>query len=122
MDEPTGKPDPAKGWLNRTVLGIGAASLFSDVSHEIATSVMPQLVAGIVGGHRAPVFLGVIEGVADGLASFTKLFAGWYTDRLRRRKPIAATGYLITAISMASFALATRSWHLILARSIGWFG
>lgn len=38
------RPSPAR-WLNRTVLGIGLASLFSDWSHEIATTVMPAFLA-----------------------------------------------------------------------------
>src|SRR4051794_22929350 len=110
MDEPIAKPPRAEGWLNRTVLGIGAASLFSDVSHEIATALMPSLLAGF---GAAAAYQGVIEGVADGMASFTKLFAGWYTDRLQRRKPLAAFGYLVTAMSMASFALATSWLHIL---------
>ncbi len=37
---------PALGrWLNRTVLGIGLASLFSDLAHEIATTVMTAFLA-----------------------------------------------------------------------------
>ena len=36
---------PRRSWLNRTVLGIGLASLFSDWSHEIATAVLPAFLA-----------------------------------------------------------------------------
>jgi len=73
-------------WLNRTVLGVGLTSLFSDWSHETATAVLPAFLAAIGAG---PVWLGAIEGIADGLSSFTKLAAGHYTDRLKRRKPLA---------------------------------
>lgn len=52
-------------------------------------------------------WLGLIEGVSDGLASFAKMASGYYTDRLQRRKPIAIAGYLITALGTASFGLAT---------------
>ena len=64
-------------WLNRTVLGVGLTSLFSDWSHETATAVLPAFLATIGAG---PVWLGAIEGVADGLSSFAKLAAGHYTD------------------------------------------
>jgi len=74
-------------WANSTVLGIGLASLFSDVGHEMATAAMPVLLASI--GARSAV-LGLIEGLADGTASFAKLGSGLYSDRLRRRKPLAA--------------------------------
>jgi MFS family permease len=106
-------------WLNRTVLGIGLASLFSDWSHEIATTVMPAFL-GTMG--VAAAWLGLIEGVSDGLSSFAKMASGYYTDRLTRRKPIAVIGYLVTALGTASFALATSAWHILLARAAAWFG
>lgn len=91
-------------WLNRTVLGIGLASLFSDWSHEIATTVMPAFLATM---GAAAAWLGLIEGVSDGLSSVAKLDSGYYTDRLQRRKPIAVLGYVVTGLGTASFGLAT---------------
>jgi MFS family permease len=106
-------------WLNRTVLGIGLASLFSDVGHEMATAAMPALLASL-GASSAT--LGLIEGVSDGLSSFAKLASGHYSDRLRRRKPLAVVGYFMTASGMASFAFATQAWHVLLGRVFGWVG
>ena len=106
-------------WLNRTVLGIGLASLFSDVGHEMATSAMPALLASI--GASSAV-LGLIEGISDGLSSFAKLASGHYSDRLSRRKPLAIVGYFMTASGMASFAFATQAWHVLLGRAFGWVG
>jgi MFS family permease len=108
-----------KRWLNSTVLGIGLASLFSDWSHEIATAAMPAFLATM---GVAAAWLGVIEGVSDGLSSFAKMASGYYTDRFQRRKGIAVGGYLITAIATASFALATNAWHVLAARATAWFG
>ena len=110
------RPGP---WLNRTVLGIGLASLFSDWSHEIATAVLPAFLATF---GAAALWLGIIEGVADGLSSAAKLASGYYTDRFRRRKPIAVAGYLVTALGTASFGLASAAWHLLVARSLAWLG
>jgi len=104
-------------WLNRTVLGIGLASLFSDWSHEIATAVLPAFIATMGG---AAAWLGLIEGVSDGLWSFAKLASGYYTDRLRRRKTIAVAGYLVTALGTASFGLASTAWHILCARPAAW--
>ncbi len=106
-------------WLNSTVLGIGLASLFSDVGHEMATTAMPALLAS-VGASSA--MLGLIEGLADGLSSSAKLFSGLYSDRLRKRKPLAVAGYFVTACGMASFALATQWHHVLLGRVCGWIG
>src|SRR3974377_1366061 len=101
-------------WLNRTVLGIGLASLFSDWAPHTATAVLPAFLFTL---GAAPAWLGLIEGVSDGLSSFAKMASGFYTDRLSRRKPIAVAGYLVTALGTASFGLATAPWHVLLGRS-----
>ena len=112
-------PNTRPRWLNRTVLGIGLASLFSDWSHEIATTVMPAFLATM---GVAAFWVGLIEGVSDGLSSFAKMASGYYTDKLRRRKPVAVIGYLVTAFGTASFGLATAAWHVLLARASAWLG
>ncbi len=106
-------------WLNRTVLGVGLASLFSDWSHETATAVLPAFLAAIGAG---PAWLGAIEGVADGLSSFAKLVAGHYTDRLKSRKPLAVFGYAFTTLCTASFGLASHAYHVLFARAGAWLG
>ena len=113
-------PNPTKvSWLNRTVIGVGLASLFSDWAHETATTVLPAFLASI---GAAAAWLGVIEGTADGLASFAKMASGFYTDKLERRKPIAVVGYLVTALGTASFAFSTAAWQILASRSLAWFG
>jgi MFS family permease len=109
----------AQPWLNRTVFGIALASLFSDWSHEIATAVLPAFLGSL---GAAAAWLGIIEGVSDGLSSFAKLGSGFYTDRLPRRKPIAFAGYLVTALATAAFGLATAAWHVLIARAVAWLG
>lgn len=106
-------------WLNRTVLGIGLASLLSDWAHEIATSVLPAFLATM---GVAAAWLGLIEGISDGLSSVAKMASGYYTDKLQRRKPIAVAGYVVTALGTASFGLATAAWHVLIARAAAWLG
>jgi MFS family permease len=106
-------------WLNRTVVGVGLTSLFSDWSHETATSVLPAFLAAIGAG---PAWLGVIEGIADGFSSFSKLAAGHYTDRLKHRKPLAVFGYAVTALATASFAFATSAYQVLIGRTLAWLG
>ena len=109
----------SSGWLNRTVLGVGVTSLFSDWSHEIATAILPAFLATIGAG---PAWLGAIEGIADGLSSFAKLGSGHYTDRLKKRKPLAVFGYAFTALATASFAFATHTYHVLFGRAAAWLG
>jgi MFS family permease len=112
-------PSQTQGWLNRTVLGVGLTSLFSDWSHETATAVLPAFLAAIGAG---PAWLGAIEGIADGVSSFSKLAGGYYTDTLRRGKPLAVLGYAVTAVATASLAFATQAYHVMLGRALAWLG
>src|SRR5579862_8434000 len=91
-------------WLNRTVLGVGLTSLFSDWSHETATAILPAFLVVIGAG---PAWLGIIEGLAD---------------RLSRRKPLAVFGYVFTALATASFGLASHALQILAARSAAWLG
>jgi len=112
-------PSRSPGWLNRNVLGMALASFFSDAGHEAATAILPLFLVSI----GAPPFaLGAIEGVADAVSSFVKLGAGWFSDRIGRRKAIAVTGYTLTGLTTGLFALATAWPHVLLARAAGWFG
>ena len=106
-------------WLNRNVIGMGVTSFLSDACHEMATAVLPGFLA-VIGA--PPSALGFIEGTADAISSFVKLWGGWISDRLGHRKPLTTLGYLLTGISKAVFAFAS-TWHLVLVgRVVGWFG
>jgi len=108
-------PPPRR--LGRTVIGIGLASLFSDLSHETVTAVLPAYLAAMGAAAAA---LGTIEGVADGMSSLAKLYGGWLADRLSRRKPLCASGYGFMAVATVVIAAAT-IWPVVLAgRVIAW--
>lgn len=108
-----------KRWWNSTVLAIGMASLFSDWSHETATTILPAFLVSLGGTAAA---LGLIEGVSDGLSSFAKLGFGWYSDRLHRKKPLAVAGYFLTGAATAAFGFCTQIWQVLAARATAWFG
>lgn len=108
-----------QAWLNRNVIGMALASLFSDAGHELATAVLPLFLVSI---GASPAALGIIEGVSDAIASFAKLGSGWYSDRIGRRKELAVAGYVLTGLSTGLFAIATQWWQVLIMRSVGWFG
>jgi MFS family permease len=106
-------------WLNRTTLGVGLTSLFSDWSHEMATTILPAFLAVLGAG---PGWLGAIEGISDGLSSLTKLVAGHYTDRRPRRKPVVILGYLLTAAGIGALAMVTNAAQVLACRASAWLG
>jgi MFS family permease len=109
----------ARPWLNCTTLGIALASLLSDISHELATAVLPALLLSLGAG---PAALGWIEGGADGLSALAKLWGGVAADRLPRRKPLAAAGYLVTALGTAAIGLCVSAGQVLLCRVVAWIG
>lgn len=126
MNELVVTPPPADsqiagtaGWLNRSTIGAGLASLFSDVSHELATAVLPAVLLSLGAGSAA---LGWIEGSSDGLAAVAKLWGGVMTDRVQKRKPLASIGYLVTAVGIAAIGICTRWWQVFLCRAVAWIG
>ncbi len=122
MDDPDTPPpqlEPAEHWLNRTVFGAGVTSALGDLTYETTNVILPGFLA-VLG--MPPAVLGTIEGVADGLASFTKLGAGYIADRIGFRKALVVTGYGLTALMQVFMALAV-GWPLVLlGRLVGWFG
>ncbi|HDL84743.1 MAG TPA: MFS transporter, partial [Candidatus Acetothermia bacterium] len=72
-------------WLTRNIMAIALLSLFSDMSHEMVTAILPFFVVSIGG---TAVALGLIEGVSDLIASVAKIGGSYYSDRIGRRKPI----------------------------------
>ena len=106
-------------WLNRTVWGMAATSFLSDLGHEAQSTLLPGFMAAL---GLPPLALGLVEGSADAASSFMKLFAGWFSDRLGRRKGLVVLGYLATGVSSAFIALAS-GWPLILTGKLfGWVG
>src|SRR4051794_19089643 len=68
---------PAQGdpsWLSPGVVGVSAASFFSDSGHEIATSLLPSFLTSVL--HAGPGALGVVEGTSDALIGLSKLAGG----------------------------------------------
>jgi len=108
-----------QGWLNRTVVGTGVTSALGDFCYETTTVILPGFLA-VLG--LPPAVLGTIEGIADAVASFTKMISGYIADKLGHRKLLVVVGYSLTPIGQMLIALAA-GWPLILfGRIVSWFG
>lgn len=116
---PPSSPSSRAGWLNRSTLGVSLASLFSDISHELATAVLPAVLLALGAG---PAALGLIEGSADGISTLAKLWGGVAADRAKRRKPLASVGYLVTAVGIAAVAFCTTWTQVLACRVAAWIG
>lgn len=100
------------------VLGVGAASLFSDSSHELVTSLLPTFLASTL--HAGPGLLGLVEGSSDALTGLAKLAGGPLAADPRRRIRLASSGYVGTALATAAIGLTTAVWQVGLLRAVAW--
>jgi MFS family permease len=112
----------ARRWLNRNVGAMGFTSLFSDASHEMATSALPSFLTNLVGPVAAPITLGVISGLSDVSSSFVKVLSGWLSDKTGRRKPLSVLGYSLTGIFVGMIGFATNWFEVLLYRVLAWIG
>lgn len=119
-DTPEGAPQPdaERRWLTRGVLGVGGASLFSDSSHELVTSLLPTFLTSTL--HSGPAVLGAIDGTADALTGLAKLAGGPLANDPRRRARLASSGYIGTAVATAAIGLATAVWQVAVLRAFAW--
>src|SRR5438552_11907780 len=111
--------EQTEGWMNRNVIGLGINRFLSDFGHEAGTAILPLFLTAIGAPAMA---LGVIEGVADGLSSFAKLFGGWLGDRVEHRRPWAAAGYLLTGLTTGLYGVFSAWPWTLMGRAIGWAG
>ena len=90
--------------IPRTVWALGFVSLFMDLSSEIVHALLPLFLTTVLGASVAMV--GLIDGVAESTASIAKVFSGYASDRMGRRKPLILLGYGLGALSKPFFPLA----------------
>lgn len=106
-------------WLNKTVLGAGLTSALGDFCYETTIVILPGFLA-VLGIPAAA--LGIIEGIADAVASFTKMASGFIADKLGHRKALVLIGYALTPLGQVLIALAVGLPLLLLGRIVSWFG
>ena len=97
----------------RNIYAFGITSFLNDTATEMAYWVLPAFLVSLGAG---PTQLGLIEGLAESVASFAKLFSGYLTDRIDRRKPLVVAGYFVANAVKPLLAVVTAWWHILLIR------
>src|SRR5204862_2668817 len=100
--------------IPRVVWLLGFVSLCMDLSSETIHSLLPTFLRNELGVSFA--VLGLIEGIAEGTASISKVFSGVLSDRVGRRKPLVVAGYGLAALSKPLFPLANSAGMVMVAR------
>ena len=97
----------------RNVYVFGLTSFLNDTASEMAYWVLPAFLASLGAG---PAQLGIIEGIAESVASFAKLFSGYVTDKVAHRKPIVVGGYVVANAVKPLLALVSSWWQILAIR------
>ena len=98
--------------ITRNVFLLGLVSLFTDLGSQMIFPLIPLYLVSVLGAGASVV--GICEGAAEATASLIKVFSGYWSDRVKRRKPFVLIGYSFSAITKPLFALA-KVWPLVLA-------
>ncbi len=109
---PVNSSDPQPS-VARNLYAFGITSFLNDTASEMAYWVLPAFLVSLGAG---PAQLGLIEGIAESVASFAKLFSGYLTDRIDRRKPLVVAGYFVANAVKPLLAVVTVWWHILLIR------
>jgi len=90
--------------VGANVLILGLVSLFTDMSSQMVFPLIPLFLTATLGASATVV--GIIEGSAEAVASLLKVFSGYWSDRIKRRKPFVLLGYGISSLMKPLFAFA----------------
>ncbi|MGE5381601.1 MAG: MFS transporter [Methylocystaceae bacterium] len=96
----------------RNIVMSGLVSLFTDIASYMVEPVLPLFLVGAMG--VSTTMVGLIEGIAEATASLLKIFSGWFSDQIGKRKPLMLAGYTISNVIRPLFGLTT-GWGQVLA-------
>jgi MFS family permease len=96
--------------LVRNIIIVGFVSLFTDLSSQMVFPVVPLFLLSL--GASAWV-VGLVEGAAETTASLLKVFSGYWSDKIKRRKPFVFAGYGLSSLTKPLFAVA-QTWPFVL--------
>ena len=106
--------------LPRAVWALGLTSLLMDTSSELIHGLLPVFLVVTLGASATA--LGVVEGIAEATAQITRVFSGWLSDVLGRRKALTVAGYGLAAVTKPLFPLANSIGLVLLARFLDRIG
>jgi MFS family permease len=102
------------------VRALALVSLLTDAASEMIYPLLPVFLTTVLGA--SPAMLGVVEGAAESTASLVKLASGWYSDRMRRYKPLMLIGYTIATLTRPFVSIASSASQVLTLRIVDRIG
>ncbi len=95
---------------------LGLVSMFVDMSTEMVYPLVPLFLTATLGA--SPAIVGVIEGIAESIASLLKVFSGYIGDVYHNKKRLAFVGYSASVVYKLILLLASSWPGVLIARVI----
>lgn len=97
--------------IGRNIILVGFVSLFTDLSSQMVFPLIPLFMTSVL---AAPAFaVGIVEGAAESIAALLKVFGGYWSDKMKKRKPFIFWGYTLSGITKPLFGF-VGTWPLVL--------
>ena len=116
-------PDNSKNkttFVVSNILLLGLVSFFTDISTEMVYPILPLYLSSVMGA--SPTIIGIIEGIAESLASLVKLFSGIAADKYGNKKRLAFIGYASSLANKVIILLSVTWTGVLIARIVDRFG
>lgn len=104
----------------RNIVFLGLVSCFADISSEMVYPIIPIYLTAVLGA--TPALVGIIEGIAESIASLLKVFSGYISDRFQKKKALAFTGYATGVFYKLALVFASSWMGILTARVLDRFG
>jgi MFS family permease len=105
-----------RGVFQGNILALGLVSLLTDLSSEMIYPLLPVFFNGLVPPAAVAVYIGLMESLAESIASLLKYYTGRLSDRCARRKPLALAGYALSSVVRPLTAVAVAGWQVVALR------
>ncbi|MBN1412391.1 MAG: MFS transporter [Spirochaetales bacterium] len=101
--------------ITRNVILTGFTSFFTDVSSEMIYPLLQAFMAMIMAFQKALLgpIIGIIEGIAESTASLLKVFSGYYSDKIQKRKLVTISGYGLSAMAKLLLLIGSLGWGFV---------
>ncbi|MCX6003216.1 MAG: MFS transporter [Chloroflexi bacterium] len=96
--------------LHPNVFFMGVTSLLTDISSELIFTLVPLFLSNVLGATST--VIGVVGGISDSADSFFRIFSGWLSDKIGKRKLLAVVGYSFSTLAKP-FMLIANSWGAV---------
>ena len=111
---------PQRKFIVSNIVVLGFVSLFTDISTQMVYPILPIYLTVVLGA--SPAIIGVIEGIAESLASILKVFSGIISDKFDNKKQLAFIGYLASFFNKLIILFSATWGGVLFARIVDRFG